>query len=139
MKYFRFGKITCSLAFALGAIHRCIAQATADGPDFYQVQGAPDGGGLPLRATPGASTPLGFIPVNAECVRNLSCQGGLTMLKLTTLSDKAKTERLAANPRWCKVTYQGLTGWVEGQFLAEAPCANSGNASHQLAIGSKPL
>jgi hypothetical protein len=139
MTVIQFDKIICAILFASGAMHLSIAHATADGPDFYKVQGAPDAGGLPLWATPDASTHLGFIPVNAECVRNLGCQGGLTMQEFTSLADKERAERLAANPRWCKVAYQGLTGWVEGQFLAEAPCANSGNAARQLTIGPKPL
>jgi hypothetical protein len=73
MRHLCFGKITCALAFALGAMHLSTARATADGTDYYKVQGAPDGNSLPLRATLGAKTPLGFIPMNAECVRNLGC------------------------------------------------------------------
>jgi hypothetical protein len=139
MKALRLNQIIGALVFALGIFHVSIALATADRPDFYQVQGAPDGASLPLRATPDASTPLGFIPVNAACVRNLGCQGGLSLQEFTSLSDKERAERLAANPRWCKVEYHDRTGWVEGQFLAEAPCANSGNATRQLVIGGKAL
>jgi hypothetical protein len=139
MTAFRLAKIFCALVFALGAVHFNMALATADGPDFYKVQGAPDGNGLPLRGKPDASTPLGVIPVNATCVRNLGCQGGLTMQEFTSLSDEEKAQRLAANPRWCKVAYQGQTGWVEGQYLAEAPCANADSAARQLPVGLKPL
>lgn len=139
MRSLCFDKIIYAVVFALGAIQFNLAQATADGPDFYKVQGAPDGGNLPLRATPAASTQLGFIPVNAECVRNLGCQGGLTMQEFTSLSDTERAKRLAANPRWCKVTYQGLTGWVEGKFLTEAPCTNADTAARQLPVGPKPL
>jgi hypothetical protein len=139
MTTLRFDKIILALVFALVASHLNMAHATADGPDFYKVQGAPDGGSLPLRATPDASTPLGFIPVNADCVRNMGCQGGLTLQEFTSLTDKEKAKRLAANPRWCKVAYQGLAGWVEGRFLTEAPCANSDHPSRQLAIDPKAL
>jgi hypothetical protein len=139
MKALPFYKMLCALVFALGAMHLHIAQATADGPDFYKVKGAPDGDKLQLRATPDASTPLGFIPVNAECLRNLGCQGGLSLQEFTSLSGKEKAARLAANPRWCKVTYQGQTGWVQGQYLAEAPCANADTTARQLPIGPKAL
>lgn len=139
MKVLHSDKFFCAIVFAFGAAYLSLAQATADGPDFYKVQGAPDGGRLPLRATPNESTPLGFIPVNAACVRNLGCQGGLTMQEFTALSDTEKAERLAANPRWCKVAYQGLTGWVEGQFLAESPCVTYSNAARQLSIGPAAL
>jgi hypothetical protein len=37
------------------------------------------------------------------------------------------------------VAYQGLTGWVQGQYLAEAPCANADIAARQLPVGLKPL
>jgi hypothetical protein len=139
MRTLRFDQIICALGFALGAIHLSIAQATADGPDFYKVQSSPDGGGLPLRFTPDASTTLALIPLNAECLRNMGCQGGLSLQEFASLSDKERAARLAANPRWCKVAYQGLTGWVQGQFLTEAPCANSDHPTHQLAIGPKAL
>jgi hypothetical protein len=139
MSTFSPHKAIYPLFFALGAIQLNLALATADGPDFYKVQGAPDGGNLPLHATPGATAPLGFIPGHAECVRNLGCQGGLSFEEFTSLSDKDKAERLAANPRWCKVAYQGLTGWVEGKFLTEAPCTNSAYATRDLAIGAKSL
>jgi hypothetical protein len=139
MTAIQFDKVICALGFALGTMHLSTSLATADGPDFYKVQGAPDGNSLPLRGTPDASTPLGFIPVNAECVRNLGCQGGLSLQEFTSLSDKEKAERLATNPRWCKVDYQGQTGWVQGQYLAEAPCANADSATRQLPVGPKPL
>lgn len=139
MKALRFDKITCALVLAFGTTYLSLARATADGPDFYKVQGVPNGGSLPFRAKPDASAQLGVIPENAECVRNLGCQGGLTMQEFTSLSDKEKTERLATNPRWCKVAYQGITGWVEGQFLVEAPCETSDNAAGQLTVGPKAL
>ena len=139
MTSLHFDKFISVLAIVLGAMHLNIAQATADGPDFYKVKGAPDGDKLLLRTAPNDSRPLGFIPVNAECVRNLGCQGGLTLQEFTSLSDEEKAHRLAANPRWCKVAYQGQTGWVEGQYLAEAPCANADTAARQLPVGPKPF
>lgn len=139
MTAFRIDKIIYALIFALGAIQLNIALATADGPDFYKVQGAPNGNGLPLRATPDASTPSGNIPSNATCVRNLGCQGGLTLQEFTSLSEEEKVQRLAANPRWCKVAYQGQTGWVQGQYLVEVPCANVDTAARQLLVGPAPV
>ena len=54
--------------------------------------------------------------------RNLGCRGGLTYEEFTTLSPKEKAQRSRENPRWCRVEYQGITGWVAGRYLAEGDC-----------------
>jgi hypothetical protein len=52
-------------------------------------------------------------------VRNLGCEGGLTFQELTELSEEQKAARLKENPRWCRVEYRGLAGWVAGRYLRE--------------------
>jgi uncharacterized protein YraI len=97
--------------------------ATADGPDFYRVQGVSSGGALNLRAEPSASAQrIGAIPADGQCLRNLGCRGGLTFQEYSTLSEADRKRRADANPRWCKVEFEGKVGWVAGRYLAEGPC-----------------
>ena len=100
------------------------ARAEADGPDHYRVTGVASGHALTMRAEPstGASR-VARIPADAQCLRNLGCQGGLSFEEFSTLSATERQQRLLANPRWCKVSYMGQTGWVAGRYLAEGSCA----------------
>lgn len=118
-----------SIRFSLIAASFCMGQclnalAAADGPDHYAVRGVAAGSAIDLRSEPRPTAPsIGRLPADAACVRNLGCQGGLTLDEFSKLDKDAQQRRLQENPRWCKVEYQGTTGWVEGQFLAEAACA----------------
>lgn len=101
------------------------ALAEADGPDYYRVVNVADNDVLNIRAQPTAKArKIGEIPPGADCVRNLGCQGGLTLHEFTTLSEAQKAERLRQNPRWCQVEYQGIRGWVAGRYLAEGSCSD---------------
>ena len=114
------------LAVVCGVV-ASLAQATADGPDFYRAQGIAAGTSVPLQAEPRAEAPrVGAIAATAVCLRNLGCQGGLTLEEFSTLSEADRQLRLAANPRWCKVEHRGTSGWIPGHYLAEAPCSASG-------------
>ncbi|TVQ89773.1 MAG: SH3 domain-containing protein [Chromatiaceae bacterium] len=106
---------------SLWALLPALALATADGPDFYRVVGAePE---LAVYAEPDAAAAiLGTIPTGSDCVRNLGCQGGLTLEEFTTLDEAAQAARLREKPRWCRVEFKGLTGWVPGVFLREGDC-----------------
>ena len=98
--------------------------AEADGPDYYQLRDISSGGTLPIRAGPHLEAArLGEIQPDGVCIRNLGCQGGLTFQEFTTLSKVQQAQRLKENPRWCKVEYQGIVGWVPGRYLAEASCS----------------
>jgi len=100
-----------------------MAWADADGPDFYQVHGVAPGHVLNLRAGPGsASHVIGRIPSGATCLKNQGCQGGLSFEEFTQLPEADKKRKLKENPRWCKMEYQGLVGWVAGRYLAEGAC-----------------
>jgi hypothetical protein len=112
--------LLCALVMSLGA---GTLSAEADGPDFYAVRGVAKGDTLHIRAEPDPhARQVGEIPPDGACIRNLGCRGGLTYEDFTTLSPKEKAQRSRENPRWCRVEYQGITGWVAGRYLAEGDC-----------------
>lgn len=106
-----------------GLIGLGAARADADGPDHFRVIGVAVNDMLNLRAAPDSKAKkLGVIPPNATCVRNLGCRGGLSYQETATLSPAQQKERLRQHPRWCRVEYRGITGWVAGRFLTEGGC-----------------
>jgi len=114
-----------------------LAHATADGPDFYRAQGIAPGASVPLQAEPRTDAPrVGTINAKAVCLRNLGCQGGLTLEEFSTLSEADRQLRLASHPRWCRVEHRGTSGWIQGHYLAEAPCgaasARAGIVTHRI-------
>jgi hypothetical protein len=99
------------------------ASADADGPDFYVVRGVAQGDVLNIRAAPNPrARKVGAIPPDGTCIRNLGCRGGLTFQEFTELSPAERKQRERENPRWCRVEYQGVTGWVAGRYLGEGDC-----------------
>lgn len=117
-------RFLCSLALLLLPLAWSFAAcAEADGPDFYRINGVAAGDTLVIRsaANPRA-TKLGNIPPDGACIRNLGCKGGLSLQEFTSLSPAEQKRRLKRNPRWCKVEYQGVTGWVAGRYLTEGAC-----------------
>lgn len=99
------------------------ARAEADGPDHFRVTGVAANDALNLRAAPNSrAAKVGVIPPKANCVRNLGCRGGLSFQESTTLNPAQQKERLRQHPRWCRVEYRGVTGWVAGRFLTEGNC-----------------
>ncbi len=116
-----------TLLFSLAAVTLTLgsgpASADADGPDFYQVRGVATNDVLHLRAEPNPhAARVGEIPHDGTCIRNLGCQGGLTFQEFTDLSPAEQARRQQENPRWCRVEYQGVTGWVAGRYLQEGAC-----------------
>ncbi|MGA7981594.1 MAG: SH3 domain-containing protein [Chromatiaceae bacterium] len=102
------------------------ASGDADGPDFFAVTGVVRGDVLNIREEPDAhASKLGEIPPDGTCVRNLGCKGGLSFQEFTELSPAEQERRLKQNPRWCKVEYRGITGWVAGRYLREGTCRES--------------
>ena len=97
--------------------------ADADGPDYWRIVGVADGDSLNIRAEPDArSAKVGAIPPNGRCIANRGCQGGLSFGEYSTLSKPEQAKRLKEHPLWCRIDYQGLTGWVAGRYLAEGGC-----------------
>jgi hypothetical protein len=113
-----------ALAMTAFALTSGEAGAEADGPDFFRVIGVAADDVLNIRSEPRASgEKLGEIPPGADCVRNLGCQGGLSFEEYTTLTEEEQAARLKANPRWCRIEYEGVVGWAAGRYLAEGSCA----------------
>lgn len=112
------------LCFLLCLVFCGSSHATADGPDFYRLNGVATDSERVMRAEPRTeAAPLLGLPAAARCLRSLGCQGGLSQAEYSARSDAAQPQPQVASPRWCKVSYQGTTGWVEARFLAEACCA----------------
>jgi uncharacterized protein YraI len=92
--------------------------ATADGPDFFAVTGVAPNDVLNIREGPSAEhKKIGAIPHDGRKIKNLGCQGGMSFAQWeqAPLAQRAKS----AKARWCKVEYQGLTGWVAARYLRE--------------------
>ena len=95
------------------------AAATADGPDFWMVQGVPKGDTLNVRSGPSTTKPIVRQLPNGFVLRNLGC-----------------------NPqRWCHVKAPdgSFTGWASLQFLVESGGpGNSGGRPPYNGGGSGP-
>lgn len=112
--------LVVGLAMGLGS---GAASADADGPDFYAVRGVASDDVLNIRVKPNPrARKVGEIPPDGACIRNLGCRGGLSFQEFTELSPAERKQRERENPRWCKVQYRGITGWVAGRYLAEDDC-----------------
>lgn len=102
------------------ALNPGVSSADADGPDFFKVRNVAQNDTLNVRAEPNPrAAKVGEIPHDGTCIRNIECQGGLNLLEIMDLSPAARQKRERENPRWCKVEYRGVTGWVAGRHLAE--------------------
>lgn len=100
--------------------------AEADGPDYWQVRNVEKNDVLNMRNKPDfKADKTGEIPFDASCVRNIGCKGGLTLNEFTTLSEIEKQQILKQRPRWCRVRYKEVTGWVAGRYLKEGVCSES--------------
>ena len=117
----RGARVVVAAVLVLGS---AAAFATADGPDHFAVRGVAAADVLNIRAGPDAGArKLGRIPSGASCIRNLGCQGGLSYQEFSTLSPEQRQQRERESPRWCRVEYRGVTGWVAGRYLAEGSCS----------------
>lgn len=105
--------------------------AEADGPDYWQLRDVAKSDVLNIRSHPDHRAPkTGEIPHDARCIKNLGCRGGLTFNEFTTLSDAEKQLILKRRPRWCRISYQGTTGWVAGRYLKEGDCPAADRKRH---------
>ncbi len=100
-----------------------MALADADGPDYFKVNGVASNDVLNMRSKADShAKKVGEIPPNANCVKNLGCKGGLTMIEYTDLSKEEQAVILRKRPRWCHVEYHGIKGWVSARYLSEGSC-----------------
>lgn len=100
-----------------------LLHAEADSPDYYRVEGVAVDDVLNIRTDPDPrAAKVGEIPPGAECIRNFGCEGGLSFEEYARLSKSEQTEITKKRPRWCRVEYQGINGWVAGRYLAEGGC-----------------
>jgi hypothetical protein len=98
--------------------------AEADGPDFYDVKGVGAGDVLKIRAKADYRSPqVGAVPADGTCLRNLGCVGGLTFEEYTMRSEAEKRRLERQRPRWCRIEYDGIEGWVAGRYLQESTVA----------------
>ena len=99
--------------------------ANADGPDYYRVVNVAPDDVLNIRASNSAtSSKVGEIPHDGDGIRNMGCAGGLSYSEWEAATQADRDA--AARRRWCQISYDGVTGWVAGRFLAEGrnPQAN---------------
>jgi SH3-like domain-containing protein len=106
------------------------ARSEASGPDFYDVTRVRDGHSLRLRAEPSSDAEvLARISSDGSCLQNRGCVGGLTFEEFTTLPEAERQEIERTRPRWCRVDFGALEGWVAGRFLRESSSACAGAAA----------
>ena len=94
--------------------------ADADGPDYWKVQHVKPDDVLNIREKPNwKAKKVGAIPPNSGCLTNIECVGGLTFEEFTTLSAEEQETIEKQKPRWCRVKYENITGWVSAKYLIE--------------------
>jgi hypothetical protein len=94
------------------------SSAQDGGPDYYRVSGVSSGSALNLRSNPSIdATVIGRIPAGVDGLRNLGCEGGLSLPEFERAN--AAEREAATRTRWCQVDYQGVIGWAAGWYLAE--------------------
>lgn len=100
-----------------------ILLATADGPSCWAVANVDSTDVLNVRREPNHLSEIaGTIPYDAEGLINLETTGGLTFDEFTSLSKEEKDSIRIVRPRWQKVMYDSLVGWVNGKFVVEGNC-----------------
>lgn len=97
--------------------------ATADGPDCWDVTGVDSSDVLNIREEPTYKSDIvGTVPHDGVGLKNLETTGGLTFQEFTTLSEEERDSLLRVRPRWQKVQYDSIVGWVNGKFVMEGSC-----------------
>lgn len=94
------------------------AQATADGPDYFQVTSVTSNSTLNMRSGPSLENGVvGQIPSNANGVANFGCIGGLSYADWQNATEDERDAALKT--RWCLVGYERVIGWSAGWYLTE--------------------
>jgi hypothetical protein len=114
-------RATCSLRLILlagGIFGAATAWAEADGPDFFRVVGVSPDDVLNIREEPSAAShKIGAIPPDGDGIRNLGCEGGLSFAEWEAASEAEREAGIRR--RWCRISFEGVTGWVAGRYLGE--------------------
>ncbi len=99
------------------------ASAEEGGPDCFRVTGVAAGDTLNIHTQPHVKSRIvGEIARETDNIKNLGCKGGLSFNEYSTLS-KAEREKIKKErPRWCKIAFDGVEGWVYGRYLTESGC-----------------
>ena len=109
-----------SLLFGVGLLgFWCnLVAADADGPDYWAVQHLSQGHVLHLRKGPAVQFPIvERIPSGFSHLENLGCSPPFTDQEWGSFSEPERD--LALSLRWCRVRYEGQSGWVKGLYLQE--------------------
>lgn len=106
------------LALSFLVISPSALLADADGPDFFRVTGLAANDVIDIRSGPTAlADKIGKIPHDASGIRNLGCEGGMSYAEWETATTAQRDA--AMTRRWCRVSFDGVQGWVAARFLAE--------------------
>jgi len=99
-------------------------KAEEGGPDCFKVTGVAAGDTLNIHTKPHVkSKVIGEIARETDNIKNLGCKGGLTFNEYNTRS-KAEQEKIKKErPRWCKIVFDGVKGWVFARYLQEGSCS----------------
>jgi heat shock protein HslJ len=126
------GTVAVALALLVTGIP-LTAGATADGPDRFRVVDVHPGNTLSIRSGPSTSSErIGRIPADYDGLTNLGCNGGLSFAEWQAAS--ASVRAVSRNQRWCRIEYEGITGWVAGRYLGESTmAASTGQTLHGTA------
>lgn len=97
--------------------------ATADGPDCWDVAHVDSTDVLNVRTEPNhKSAIVGTLSFDATGLKNLETTGGLTFEEFTTLTECEQDSIRKVRPRWQKISYDTLVGWVHGRYVVEGRC-----------------
>ena len=121
---------SCLAMMSAGSAH-----ATADGPDYYQVNGVAAGSTLNMRSGPSLEkSVVGQIPANTNGLANFGCIGGLSYAEWQNATVEERDA--AVKTRWCLIGYDRVIGWSAGWFLTEGggpDALGAGNRINDLA------
>ena len=106
-----------SLALAAMVTFASVGFASEE-PEFLEIRNLSAGNFLNMREEPVLTAQkIGTVPASVAQVRNLGCQVGMPLKDWRKASSKVRAVEMKR--RWCKIEYDGLTGWAAGDFLSE--------------------
>lgn len=107
----------CAFAF-VATVTVASSGFASEEPEFLEIRNLSAGNFLNLREEPVLTAQkIGAIPAEIAQVRNLGCQVGMPLKDWRKASSKVRAVEMKR--RWCKIEYDGLTGWAAGDFLSE--------------------